>query len=105
MSAMNTANLQLEGLLMAVAGINKLLVSKGLLTVEEIDRALRRAEAGLTGEERSAESLSPSNRDAICFPLRFLQLANNGQGDGGTQPFSELTRAVGQRKQPYNDQR
>jgi len=102
---MNVANLQLEGLLMAVAAVNKLLVSKGLLTVEEIDQALRKAEAGMTGEERCVEDLSPSNRDAICFPLRLLQLANLGQGESGIQPFSELTRAVGQRKEPYNDQR
>ncbi|MGO4833816.1 hypothetical protein AB4144_16255, partial [Rhizobiaceae sp. 2RAB30] len=71
---MNVANLQLEGLLMAVASINGTLVRKGLLTSDEVDDALRRAEAGLTGEERLYQDMSPANRDAVCFPIRLLQL-------------------------------
>jgi hypothetical protein len=101
---MNTANLQLQGLLLAVASVNNALVRKGLLGVEEIDLALRRAEASLTGEERLFEDMSPANRDAICFPLRFLQMANNSQGDAGVPGFSELTLMVGQTKDHYNDQ-
>lgn len=42
---MNVANLQLEGLMMAVASINNLLVHKGLLSVDDIDIALRKSEA------------------------------------------------------------
>ena len=102
---MHVANLQLEGLLMAVAAINSALVRKGVLTVEEFDVALRTAEATMTAEDRSNEELSPSNRDAVCFPLRLLQLANQGQSEGATQSFSELARAVGRLKQPYGDQR
>ena len=37
---MNTANLQLEGLLMAIAAVNQALVAKGMLATEEIDRSL-----------------------------------------------------------------
>ena len=37
---MNVANLQLEGLLMAIAWINNVLVRKGMLSVQEIDEAL-----------------------------------------------------------------
>ncbi|MBS3651191.1 hypothetical protein KEU06_21490 [Pseudaminobacter sp. 19-2017] len=102
---MHVANLQLEGLLMAIASINNVLVRKGILTTDEIDTALRRAEAAMTGEERNHEDLSPSNVDAVCFPIRLLQLANLGQSEGGVQSFSELTRSVGQLKQPYGDQR
>lgn len=102
---MHVANLQLEGLLMAVAAVNNVLVRKGVLSVEEIDEALRRAEASVTGEDRVAADLRPSNRDAICFPIRLLQLANRGQSENGVQPFSELARAVGVTKEPYNDQR
>ncbi|MER9744670.1 hypothetical protein [Mesorhizobium sp. M0187] len=47
---MNVANLQLEGLMMAVASINNLLVHKGLLSIDEIDTALRKAEASMTSE-------------------------------------------------------
>jgi hypothetical protein len=101
---MNTANLQLQGLLLAVASVNNALVRKGLLGVDEIDLALRKAEASLTGEQRLFEDMSPANRDAICFPIRLLQLANNSQGETGVPGFSELARLVGQTKEHYNDQ-
>jgi hypothetical protein len=101
---MNTANLQLQGLLIAVASINNALVHKGLLSIDEIDLALRKAEASLTGEERLFEDMSPANRDAICFPIRLLQLANNSQGETNILGFSELTRMVGRTKEHYNDQ-
>jgi hypothetical protein len=100
---MNVANLQLEGLLMAIASINHLLVRNGLLSNEEIDTALRKAEASGTNEERS-EELSSANRDAINFPIRLLQLANQCQPEADIPPFSELARMVGQIKEPYNDQ-
>ncbi|MDQ6433852.1 hypothetical protein RB623_07270 [Mesorhizobium sp. LHD-90] len=101
---MNVANLQLEGLLMAVASVNNLLVQKGLLTVDDVDLALRRAEAGLTSDERLHEDMSPANRDAVCFPIRLLRMANNAQGETTVPSFSELTRLVGSTKRPYNDQ-
>ncbi|BCH22268.1 hypothetical protein MesoLjLc_20110 [Mesorhizobium sp. L-8-10] len=101
---MNVANLQLEGLLMAVASINSTLVRKGLLTSDEVDNALRRAEAGLTGEERLYQDMSPANRDAVCFPLRLLQLANRASATAATPSFSDLARLVAQTKEPYNDQ-
>ena len=101
---MNVANLQLEGLLMAVASINNALVHKGVLSVDEIDRALRKAEASVLGDERAYEDLSPSNRDALCFPLRLLQLANLGQSEASVQSFAALAKSVGQTKKPYNDQ-
>ena len=75
--AMNTANLQLQGLLIAVASINNALVHKGLLGIDEIDLALRKAEASLTGEERLFEVMSPATR---------------------------VARMVGQTKEHYNDQ-
>ena len=102
---MNTANLQMQGLLLAVASINNTLVHKGLLTIDDIDLALRKAEASLTGEERLFEDLSPANRDAVCFPIRLLQMANLSQGEADVPGFSELTRMVGQTKEHYNDQK
>jgi len=100
----NVANLQLEGLLMAVASINNLLVNQGLLSVDDIDTALRKAEAGLTGDEHLLGTMPPANRDAVCFPIRLLRLANNMQSQTGVPPFSELARKIGQTKLPYNDQ-
>lgn len=101
---MNTANLQLEGLYLAIASVNALLVSKGILSVEEIDNALRRAEANATSDEHIVEVMSPANRDAVCFPIRFLQLANNSSSECEIPSFSEIARMVGTTKEPYNDQ-
>ena len=102
---MNVANLQLEGLMMAVASINNLLVHKGLLSVDDIDIALRKSEANFTGDERTYEDVPLANRDAICFPIRLLRIANNSQGESDILPFSELAKMVGQTKEPCNDQR
>ena len=70
----------------------------------EIDRALAISEQTALGDERLTEDLSPSNRDAVLFPIRLLRLANNMAGDRGVPPFAELARAVGESKAPYNDQ-
>ena len=100
---MYVANLQIEGLLMAIASINHILVRKGLLTTQEIDIALRKAEASEVGVER-ADNISPSDRDSISFPIRLLQLANQCQPEADIPPFSELALMVGQIKEPGNDQ-
>jgi hypothetical protein len=100
---MNVANLQLEGLMMAVASINHVLVRKGILSVGEVDTALLKAQSNMTGEERSPE-LSPSFRDAINFPLRFLQVCNQCNPEADLPTFSDITRLVADMKPPYNDQ-
>ena len=102
---MNVANLQLEGLVMAFASLTHGLVRKGVLSVEEVDLALAKAEAAMTSEERLREDMTPSNRDAVCFPIRVLRLANRSSDDNDICSFSELARMVGQTKQSYNDQR
>lgn len=101
---MNVANLQLQGLMMAVASVNGVLVDKGIVSVEELEEALHRTEAALTGDERLYEDLSPAQRDAVCFPLRLLRIANKAPRENGLPDFSELARAVGRMKEPYNDQ-
>ena len=100
---MNVANLQLEGLFMAIASINHVLVRKGILSADEIDMAFRKAEASETGQER-AEGVSSSNRDAINFPIRLLQLANQCQPEADLPSFSDLARMVGHVKEPYNNE-
>lgn len=101
---MNVANLQIEGLVMALASLNNALVNKGVLSVDELDLALAKAEAAMTGEERLQEDLTPSNRDAVCFPIRLLRFANRSSDETDICSFSELTRMVGQTKHSYNDQ-
>ncbi len=94
---MNTANLQLEGPYLSVAALTNLLVSKGVLSREEIDGALQSAERTAVTDYR-ADELRPAHRDAVAFPARFLQLANNSAGDGATAGFAELAKLVGKLK-------
>lgn len=101
---MNTANLQIEGLLMAVAGLNQLLVEKGVVSMKEVDHSLARSEQTILGDDRVAEDLSPANRDAVAFPIRLLRLANSINDGRGSALFAELARMVGQTKGPDNDQ-
>ena len=101
---MNTANLQLEGLLMAIAGINQALVANGALKTEEVEKALATAEQIALGEDRVADDLSSANREAVVFPIRALRVANSAPSDAAMS-FAELARMVGNQKQPHNDQR
>ncbi|MFN4209625.1 MAG: hypothetical protein ACK4G5_03590 [Devosia sp.] len=98
---MNAANLQIEGLLMAVAAVNRCLVTKDILSRDEIERALAQAEAAITGDDRAIEDLTPANRDAVAFPIRLLRAAN---ARDEAADFASLTRSVGQNKGRYNDQ-
>ena len=90
---MNTANLQLEGLYLAVAAINRALVNNGVLTADQLDNAL--GEAVMTAE-RDGHDVSAANRDAVTFPIRFLRHANRREDDGTMATFSELARLVGE---------
>ena len=99
---MNTANLQLEGLMIAIASLNDLLVVKGIVDPREITHAMDVAEQTVLGDYRT-EELGPAQRDAIAFPIRLLRLANNGATETGIMPFSELAKMVGQTKRQHND--
>jgi hypothetical protein len=101
---MNVANLQLQGLYLAIAAVNNALVAKGVLTREELDKALQRAEQTALGDDRMFEGMNPSNRDAVAFAARFLQAANNSASDTDTSGFSELARLVGETKGHYPDE-
>jgi hypothetical protein len=93
---MNTANLQLEGLLVALAALLDALQRKGLLTREELDAALSEAEAAAAADPRRPQEVSAANRDAVCFPIRFLRLA--AAGSGGSRGFTDIAALVGQTK-------
>lgn len=102
---MNTANLQLEGLYLAIAAINEALIAKGILSRDEISHALRVAEQSVVGDDRAVEDLRPAERDAVAFPCRLLIEALATTSDGRPASFSELARRVGAGKERYNDQR
>lgn len=94
---MNTANLQLEGLIMAVASINHVLVRKGVLTTEEIDGALVKAQANMVDRSRAAE-LTNAGRDAVNFPIRMLQVTNQCAPEADVPTFADVARMVGEMK-------
>lgn len=100
---MNVANLQLEGLIMGIAAINHALVRKGLLSVEEIDAALQKAQAGMIDKTRSGD-LSSSNKGSVNFPLRALQVANRRARETDLPTFAEVARLVGEMKPVNKDQ-
>jgi len=94
---MNTANLQLEGFYVVIAALNELLIAKGLVSRQEIDAALQKAERSALSSQ-GVNGMSPANRDAVAFAPRLLQLASRGAGDGQIQSFAELARRVGRTK-------
>ncbi|CAA0096696.1 Uncharacterised protein [Starkeya nomas] len=75
---MNTANLQMEGVLLALAALCDVLKRKDVLNGDEIAAALDRAEKGASAR---APGLSEANVEAIRFPIRFLCRAMERDGD------------------------
>lgn len=99
---MNTANLQLEGLYLAIAAITNALVEKNLLSRDEVGKALQRAEQTALGDYRT-EELTGAQQDAVAFAPRLLILANAKAAEGQALNFSELAKLVGQTKPPHPD--
>lgn len=95
---MNTANLQLEGLLLALSAVVGVLRRKGALTDTELDAALKEAEAVALRDEARPDGLSSSNVEAVLFPIRYLQAASKGLADDAVLPFSQIATKVGQAK-------
>jgi len=95
---MNTANLQLEGLLVAFSAVLKELRQKGLLSSEDIDAALEAAEQTAAADRQRPDGLSAANVDAVLFPIRFLRAANACEDGQAIPAFSEMASTVGQTK-------
>ena len=91
---MNTANPQLEGLYLAFASINRLLVGKGLVSHAELREALHEAERQVLSDGRPP-NVSQSHQKAIAFPIRVLLLANDSDEKGESLDFEDLARAIG----------
>ncbi len=94
---MNVANLQLEGLMMAVASINNVLVHKGLLSIDDIDIALRKAEASVAGDERTYEDMSPANRDASASRSGFCRSQTTPKANPTFRRFRNWQKWLGKR--------
>ncbi|MCO5732025.1 hypothetical protein [Rhizobium sp. SSA_523] len=91
---MNTANPQLEGLYLALAAMNRLLVEKQLLTHEEIRETLMDCERNVLSTS-TAGSVSESHLKAVAFPIRLLLTANEAAERGLEASFEDLARQVG----------
>ena len=98
---MNTANLQLEGLYAAVSTLMTTLRNKGVLSAQEIENALAETERRLSADPDRPTELSAAHVDAICFPVRYLRLANRLEAEGTTPSFTELARRIGQDKREH----
>lgn len=92
---MNTANLQMEGVLMAVTALCRLLREKGMLDEAEIDAALAEAQEALANDALRPEQLSHANVEAALFPLRFLREANRRDLPGAAAAYTEIATSVG----------
>jgi len=90
---MNTANLQMEGMIMALAAIAEIVVRKGLASHAEVEKALACVEDGLL-LDRSA-GLSEANRAAKAFPVRMLRLANSASQRGEQRSFAQFAGMIG----------
>ncbi|MCF6367689.1 hypothetical protein [Rhizobium halophilum] len=93
---MNTANPQLEGLYLAIASINRLLVSKGIVSYSELQQVLQEAEQTVLNDQQPLD-VSLSHQKAVAFPIRVLLLANEAAERGDTFDFEDLAREVGRR--------
>ncbi len=88
---MNTANLQHEGIHLAIAAILRLLQDKGILADSEIQTALDQVEDRLIYERTAPGDVSDANINAICFPLRFQKAALRAEG---TMSFNAIAAEV-----------
>ncbi len=95
---MNTANLQLEGLLLALSAVVGVLRRKGIVSDAELDAALLEAESAALGDKARPDGLSSSNVEAVLFPIRYLRAASRGLPDDAVLPFSHIATRVGQAK-------
>lgn len=90
---LNTANLQLEGLIMAVAAMADVIVDKGLISRQDINAALAEAEGAIAEDDK--RELSDANRAAVLFPIRVLLLAGQDAQRAKRLTFSDYAELVG----------
>lgn len=91
---MNTANLQLRGLVMALAALIAQMQRNGLLSSAEIEEALVTAEKRVA-DDFETETLSDANRDAVLFPIRALRWACDS---GNSLTFEAIAGTIGETK-------
>lgn len=93
---MNTANLQLEGLLVTLAQLMRQVVEAGPGARQAVEQALSAAEATIMSDEQRRRQLSDSQMEAMLFPVRYIASAI-GNADG-ERSFSQTTADIGRSK-------
>ncbi|WP_105383341.1 hypothetical protein [Neorhizobium alkalisoli] len=93
---MNTANPQLEGLYLALAAVNRLLVDKGIVSNAELQDVLQATERAVLADDKPL-NVSSSHQKAVAFPIRLLLLANEAHEEGKAFCFDDLAREIGRR--------
>ena len=88
---MNTANLQLEGLLLALGSVLRALRREGLVSGAALERALDEALQKADGDARR-QLVTPANQNAIRFPIDFLKRAALSSAD---EDFSAIASGIG----------
>ena len=101
---MNTANLQLEGLLLALSAVVGLLRRKGMVSDAELAAAFMEAEAVALEDKARPDGISSANVEAVLFPIRYLRAASAGLPDDAVLPFSRIATKVGQAKRDLQRQ-
>lgn len=86
---MNTANPQLEGLYLALSALVRQMITRGVLSQEDLDAAMAQAREQAEVDFRSSP-LPDANRKAVLFPIELLALA----GKGEAETFRALARRV-----------
>jgi hypothetical protein len=89
---MNTANVQLQGLLVLMAEIGRRLIETNRITRSEFELVLKKAQDAIRQDETRVDQLSASQVEAMLFPLRYL--AETLDGDA-PRHFSRVAQAVG----------
>ena len=95
---MNVANLQLEGLLVVLSELANLLAEGDPTLRARLIEALSRAETTIAADGQRMAQLSPSQRESLLFPARYLACALEPGAQGAA--FSQLAARVAEAKAP-----
>jgi hypothetical protein len=97
---MNSANLQLQGLLTVIAELFAMLQARGVLSADDIAVLLAHAERSAGTDAESRPGVSAVELETVLFPIRLLMEANRAGRRDERLGFSELARLVGENKPP-----
>lgn len=93
---MNTANLQLEGLLVVMAQLIRQVAEAGPGARQAVEKALTAAETTILSDEQRRRQLSDSQVEAMLFPVRYLASVLDTQS--GERNFSQTAADIGRSK-------